>query len=282
LADGALDRRATFIFVGVLAVLWVFTSLNALQSQFFSYRTTQPWGSFIGSTALGFLMAIPLALVVLGLWLALGAMRRRVGIPMLAGEPSRAASNEMLIAGLGLGGIIYAMSHLTDLVVPRGIIPRTPTTVLNSVAPVFAGITDIPANALFGVAMVGIPILVVAALTPRWSLRALVAGAVLVLLAAVAWASGTVSDIDLVSVMLVVMGAIVVSIALVVGGTRSAWSWIVAALFFQVLVALREAAYGPVWQARVAGAITVLIGASLVVAIARRTAQAHQPTGIFT
>jgi hypothetical protein len=78
------------------------------------------------------------------------------------------------------------------------------------------------------------------------------------------------------------MGAIVVSIALVVGGTRSAWSWIVAALFFQALLALREAAYGPVWQARVAGAITALIAASLVVVIVRRTAQPHQPAGIFT
>ncbi len=160
--------------------------------------------------------------------------------------------------------------------------PRTPTTMLDSVAPVFAGITDIPANALFAVAMVGIPILVVAALTPRWSFRALIAGAVLALVAAVAWASGTVNDIDPVSVALVIMGAIVVSIAFVVGGTRSAWSWIVAALFFQALLGLREAAYGPVWQARGAGALTVLIASALIVVIARRTAQAHQPAGIFT
>ncbi|HMJ17847.1 MAG TPA: CPBP family intramembrane glutamic endopeptidase [Gemmatimonadaceae bacterium] len=281
LDDGSLDRRATFILLGTLAVLWVLTSLNNLPSTFFSYSTTQPWGSFIGSTALGFLMAIPLALLVLGLWLALGAMRRRVGIPMLEGEASRATSNEMLISGLGLGGIIYAMSHLTDLIVTRGVMPRTPTTMLNTLSPVFAGVTDIPANALFGVAMVGIPILVVAALTPRWSLRAFAVGAVLALAAAVAWASGSLTDIDPVSVTLVIMGVVIVAIALVVGGTRSAWSWIVAALFFQALLGLREAAYGPVWQARGAGALTVLVASAFVALIARRTGRSHQPAGIF-
>jgi hypothetical protein len=282
LHDGALDRRATFQLLGALVVLWSLTSVNTLPSQLFSYNTAQPWGSFIGSTALGFLMAIPLALVVLGLWLALGAMRRRAGIPMLAGEPSRTTSNEMLIAGLGLGGITYAMSHLTDLAVPRGVMPRTPTTMLNEVSPLFAGIADVPANALFAVAMVGIPLLVVAGLTPRWSLRAVMVGAVLALVAAVAWASGSVNDIDPVSVTLVIMGVVIVAIALVIGGTRSAWSWVVAALFFQALLGLREAAYGAAWQARGAGALTLLVASALIVLIARRAARGPQSPGIFT
>ena len=282
LHDGTLDRRATFVLLGALVVLWWLSSLNALPSQLFSYDTAQPWGSFIGSTALGFLMSIPLALVVFGLWLALGAMRRRAGIPMLAGEPSRSSSTEMLIAGLGLGGIIYAVSHLTDLVVPRGVMPRTPTTMLNDVAPLFAGITDIPANALFAVVMVGIPMLVVAGLTPRWSLRALMVGTVLALVAAVAWASGSINDIDPVSVTLIIMGVVIVAIALVIGGTRSAWSWVVAALFFQVLLGLREAAYGPVWQARGAGALTVLVASALVAVIARGAGRTHLRSGIFT
>jgi len=75
---------------------------------------------------------------------------------------------------------------------------------------------------------------------------------------------------------------VVVSIALVVGGTRSAWSWIVAALVVQALAGLREAAYGPVWQARVAGALTLLVASALVALIARQTARTHQSPGIFT
>ena len=160
--------------------------------------------------------------------------------------------------------------------------PPTPTTVLNQVSPLFAGITNIPENALFAVALVGIPILVVAGFTPRWSVRALIAAAILALLAAVAWAFGSANDIDPVSVTLVVAGVVVVSIALLVGGTRSAWSWIVAALAYQALVGLREAAYGPVWQARGAGALTLLVASALIALIARRTARGSQSSGIFT
>lgn len=275
LDDGTLDRRSTLILMGGLVLFATLSSLNSLPSRLFSYDTTEPWGSFIGTTALGFVVAIPLTLFVLGLWLALGAMRRRVGIPMLAGEPSRSASKDMLIAGLGLGGIIYAMTHL-DALVPRGGMPRTPTTVLNEVSPLLAGIADIPTNALMIVALAGIPLLVVAGLTPRWSLRALMAAAIVALLGAVAWSSGPASDVDPTKATLVIASVVVVSIALVAWGTLSAWSWIVAALVYQGLGGLRNAAYGPVWQERGAGALTVLVASALVALIARRAARTRR------
>jgi hypothetical protein len=83
-------------------------------------------------------------------------------------------------------------------------------------------------------------------------------------------------------VTLVIAGVVVVSIALVVGGTRSAWSWIIAALVYQALMGLREAAYAPVWQARGAGALMLLVASALVAVIARRTARAPRSSGIFT
>jgi len=67
-----------------------------------------------------------------------------------------------------------------------------------------------------------------------------------------------------------------VAIALVVGGTRSAWSWIVAALVYQALASLREAAYGPVWQARGAGILRLLVASALVALVARRAARTRQ------
>ena len=271
LDDGTLDRKDIFIFMGVLVPLAMLSSLNSLPSQLFRYDTPEPWSSFIGTTALGFVGAIPVTLIALGLWLALGAMRRRVGIPMLAGEPSRSASNDMLIAGLGLGGIIYAMTRL-DAFVPRTVMPRPPTTMLNEAWPLFAGITDIPISALMIVAIVGIPLLVVAGLTPRWSLRALIAAAIVTLLAVVGWSFGSATDVDPVGVTLVVAGVVVVSIALGVGGARSAWSWIVAALVLRALGGLSSAVYGPVWQARGGGALALFVASALVALIARRAA----------
>ena len=274
LDDGMLERKDTYLLLGTLVLLATLSSLNSLPSQLFRYDTAHPWGNFIGATALGFVVAIPVALIVLGLWLALGAMRRRVGIPMLAGEPSRSASNDMLIAGLGLGGAIFAMTQF-DALVPRGGMPRTPTTVLNEMSPMLAGLVDIPVNALMIVAMVGIPFLVVAGLTRRWSLRALMAVAIAAVLSALAW-SLPASDLDPARVAVVIVAVAMVSLAVVLWGSLAAWSWLVAALAYQSLGGLRNAAYGAVWQERGAGALTLIAASALIVLIVRRTALRRQ------
>jgi membrane protease YdiL (CAAX protease family) len=274
--DGKLEPKHSFIVIGVLVVLAMLSSLNSLPSELFRYDTAQPWSSFMGTTALGFVLVVPLVLFVAGMWLVLGAMRRRVGIPMLAGEPSRSASNEMLIAGLGLGGVVYAMTHL-DALVALGSMPRPPATILNEALPPLAGITDIPTAVLMMVAVTGIPFLVVAGLTPRWSLRALYAAAILALLGALIRSAAPPTAIDpTAGVLLVIATVSLVGLALVVWGSRSAWSWIVAALAYQGLGGLRNAAYGPVWQSRVSGVLTVLVAAILIALIARQTARKRE------
>jgi membrane protease YdiL (CAAX protease family) len=275
LDDGALDRRDTFLLLGSLTLLATLSTLNSLPSMLYLYDTARPWGSFITTTALGLAAPAVGVLLLFGLWLVLGAMRRRVGIPMLAGEPSRSASNDMLIAGLGLGGIVFALARL-DAVVPRESIPKTPMTVLNEVVPLLAGIANIPVNALLLVALIGIPILVVAGLTPRWSLRALIGAAIVTLLGALAWSSAPTSDVDPGRVALVIVSVAVVSISLVVWGRLAAWSWIVAALAYQGLQGLRNAVYGPVWQERGAGALVVLVASALIAIIAHRAARTRQ------
>jgi hypothetical protein len=272
LNDGMVERRETYLLLGALAVLATLSSLNSLRSELFNYNTAQPWGSFVGSTALGVVGAIPIILIIFGLWLALSAMRRRVGIPMLAGEPSRSASNDMMIAGLGLGGVIFAMSQL-DALAPRGGMPRTPTTLLNEAFPVFAGMLDIPVNALMVVATIGIPFLVVAGLTRRWSLRALMAAVIVALMGAVVWSSGPTNDVDPVRASLVIASVTVVSIAVVAWGSLAAWSWLVAAFAFFGLGGLRNATYGAVWQERGDGALTLLAASALIVLIVRRAAR---------
>jgi hypothetical protein len=192
-----------------------------------------------------------------------------VGIPMVAGGPSRSARTDLLIAGLGLGGIIYATTGLDALIPPDGM-PPTPSTALNEFVPVLTGIPDIPANAIAAVAMVGIPILVVAGLTPRWSWRALIAVAIMTLVAAIAWSLEPTGDADPARLALLIASIVATMVAIIVWGARSAWSWIVAALSYQALDALRDAVYGPEWQARGAGALTVLVATALIALIVRR------------
>ncbi|MEO8579142.1 MAG: CPBP family intramembrane glutamic endopeptidase [Gemmatimonadales bacterium] len=270
LEDGVLDRRSSFILIGVLILLAALGALNGLPSQLFRYDTAEPWGRFLGTTALGFVVAIPVSLIVLGLWLALSAMRRRVGIPMLAGEPTGPASNDMLIAGLGLGGLSYAVARL-DALIPRPGMPHLPGTSLDEAWPVFAGITDMPASILMMVAMAGIPILVIAGLSERWSLRALMIAAIVGVLGVSAWSSGSGNDIDALSVALAIAGVAIVAVALVFWGARSAWSWLVAAAVTQALGGLRNAAYAPVWQERVQGVLAFAIASALIAIMAHIT-----------
>jgi len=267
--DGRLDRRASLLLIGGLVVLATLSSLNALPDQLYSYDTAEPWSTFVGTTALGFLAPVVFTLILVALLRVLDALRRRLGIPMVPAGPSRSARTDVLIMGLGLGGVIYAAAGLRALSPPGGM-PPPPGTDLNDVVPLLAGIPDIPVNAIAAIIMVGIPFLVVAGLTSRWSWRALVAVTILTLVAAIAWSFEPVGDVDPVGLTLLIASIVVTIVAIIVWGARSAWSWIVAALSYGALGGLRDAVYGPEWQARGAGALTVLAATALIALIMRR------------
>jgi membrane protease YdiL (CAAX protease family) len=277
LDDGMLGRRDTYVLVGTLIVLATLSSLNSLPSKLFRYDTSQPWSSFVGTTALSLVVSIPAVLILFALWLALGALRRRVGIPMLAGRFSRQASRDMLIAGVGLGGVLFAASQLSALV-QRGSVPDTPTTVLNDFISLLAGVTDVPMVAMMSVAIVGIPLLVVAGLSQRSSLRVLMAAGMLALVGGAVWALAPAGDVHPWSAALAIVRVAVVAVAIAVWGSLAAWSWLVAALSVRGLTGLRLAVYGAAWQERASGALTLVVAAILIAVIVRRAGRAHSAT----
>jgi hypothetical protein len=269
--DGGMDRRSTWLAIAALVVLALLSSLNTLPSQFFEYDTTEPWSRFVGTTILGFVVTIPLALLGLGLWFALDAMRRRAGIPMLPGEPSRSTSRDVLIAGFGLAGIVYAVLPINALAGRVGL-PRPPTTVLNDVVPWLSGVPEIPMSALMMVTLIGIPILIVAGLSERRRVRAGIAALAALLMGVAAWSIGA-PELDFLRAALIIVSVVVVSVAVVAWGALSVWSWLIAGLAIQAFNGLRGAAYGAVWQQRVAGILTLVIAGTLIALIARRTAR---------
>jgi hypothetical protein len=147
-------------------------------------------------------------------------------------------------------------------------------TMLTYEFPLFVGIPDIPMSTMMMVSLLGIPLLVVALLSRRWSLRILCLVVIVVLLGASAWTSGVAGEADPIRAILGILGVAVMSVAIVAWGSLSAWSWIVAALAFQALSGLRSAAYGPVWQVRGAGLLGLLVTSALIALIARRAGQA--------
>jgi MFS family permease len=271
LHDAPLDRSTSLWLIGGLFALATVSSLNSLPSQLYSYNTAQSWSTFVGITALGFLAPVLFTFVLVALLHVLDALRRRLGIPMVPAGSQGSAAMDVLILGLGLGGIIHAAAGL-DAFLPAAPdhMPSTPWTNLNDFVPFLAGIPDIPATAIALVLMLAIPILVLVGLTPRWSGRALIAVALVTLVGAVAWSFAPTDDVDPGRLALLMATLVLVVVTIKAWGSRSAWSWFVAALTYQALGGLRDAVYGPQWQARVAAALTVLAATALIVLIVRR------------
>jgi hypothetical protein len=134
------------------------------------------------------------------------------------------------------------------------------------------------------VAMFGIPLLVVAALSRRWSLRVLMIAGIGTLAGSAVWALAPASDIASWTGALAIVRVALVAVAITVWGSLAAWSWLVAGLSVLGLSGLRLAAYGAVWQERGAGALTLLVAAALILLVTRRASRARPSlagVGIF-
>jgi hypothetical protein len=160
------------------------------------------------------------------------------------------------------------MNQLSVLA-PQGSFPQTPTTALNDAFPLLAGVLDIPMIVMLYVAMFGIPLLVVAGLSERWTLRAAMAAVLVVLAGGTVWAMAPTGEVRPWSVAFGIARVVVVFVSLAVWGSLAAWSWLVAALAVLGLSGMRLAAYGVVWQERGAGFLTLVVGAALIALIAR-------------
>ena len=176
----------------------------------------------------------------------------------------------MLVAGLGLGALVYTLSRL-DAFLPQTGMPKTPATLLDHAVPLLGNAAGMPAAVMMNVALVAIPMLVVAGITPRWPLRALIAIIIVALVGTAAFGFEPATDSAPLRAILLVVGAAVVMFALYAWGSLCAWSWIVAALAQQVLSGLRFAVHAPTAPEQAAGALMLAVACALVALIARRT-----------
>ena len=268
LQDGVLDRRATMLFLAGLVIFAVLGSLNAMPTALFSYDTTEPWSRFVETRWLALVSAIPLSLFILGVWRVLGALRRRMGIPMLEGEPSPSASNDMLLPGVGLGGLFFALSRLGELVPGNGM-PHVPSTLLTESVPVLGGLTAMPSTTLMLVSGLGIPVLMVIGLAKSWWARAVMAATMGALLLAMVTATAPAADVNVTRIAVLAGTVVLMAIAMRAWASSAAMSWIVAALVLQGLGGLRRAVYSPTWPEHVAGALVLILAVMLIGAISR-------------
>lgn len=268
LHDGQLSRRAMVVLATSIAVLALVSRLNAFPSALFGYDTTEPWSRFLGATLLSLVVVIPLSLFVLGMWMVLTALRRRVGIPMLHGAPSRTTSNEVLLAGLGLGSLVYTANRLVSLA-PRDGMPRTPGTLLDMLVPMLGNAAELPGSTLTVVAIAGIPILVITALTQRRWVRWLLGALTVALVAGVTTATAPPSSITFAGVALLLLAAALAIAAFRTWGALSAWAWLVAALVNRALGSIHGIVREPTSPEKVSEVVTLIVAIGLIAVIAR-------------
>lgn len=257
-------KTGTLAVLGAIVLLSTLSNLNSLPSRLVTYDTAEPWDRFVTTTALGFVSAIPVSLLLLGLLLVADALRRRIGVPFFPEPSSSRGSKDVLAAGLGLGAVAHLVGQ-ADMAASRDRVPDAATTVLDRVWPQLAGVVDLPVNVLVTVTLAAIPILVLGGITRRWSLRLAVVVAVMIVLGAVGW---QLRDADLTreyaNPVLVLGGLVLLSLAIVRWGTIAAASWIVAALTFDGLSALNGATFDRVAAERVGAVLTTLVSVGLI------------------
>lgn len=267
------DRIARRTVVALLVLLGLFVMAEAIQNlprALFDYDTSMPWDRFLSRTALGMGMSLVGVFVMAALWLLLNALRRRLGIPIMARADGAVPGREALLAGLGLGAaFVLVQQAISWLLLPR--IPEAPSTMPDQLAPVLAHAVALGTSTALAIPALAIPVLAVLGGVAKRSRGLLLA---LLLLAALAVVAGPASERVRESGIggaFVVLGApLGVLLALRRWGGVSVASWVVAAFAMHALEALRLVRHAPTSPERVGGFVSIALTAALLWLLASR------------
>jgi hypothetical protein len=268
--DGAMGRRTVVALVATLAVTQVAESLNSLPVALYGYDTSIPWSTFVGSTGIGIALAAVLALVLMALWLAVTALRRRAGIPMLPDARRGARADDALFAGIGLGALPMLLERAISLATTRDM-PAVPATLLDQAVPSLAHVLATPMAVAGIIPVIAIPALVIAGVARRRGIAVLLAVVVLALLAGLGATEAHRVAHPTVGAVLIGFAAPVAGFyAIRTWGPVCAWSWIIAALASRALTGVHAAVHAATPGEHAAGAIGVTLCLALLIVVTRR------------
>lgn len=264
LLQDRLARRTAVLLLALLGVFVIAQSIQDLPRSLLQYDTAMPWDRFVGETALGLGLSLVGVFLIGALWLLVNALRRRVGIPLMAQGDGETPGRELLLAGLGLGSALVLVQQGTGWVFsPR--IPDAPATLLDQLAPVLAHAISVGPGAAVGVPLLAIPVLAILGGVARRGRALLLALLMLVTLAVIAGpARDQVRESGIVGLLVALAAPIGVFLALQRWGGVSVASWVVAAFAVHAFEALRMAVYAPTTPERVAGVVSLVLTALLV------------------
>lgn len=262
--EAGISRRALLAAGGMLGASMVASGLNDLPSMLFGYNTAETWSSFMTSSLLvGISVSVVFVLVFAGLWLTANALRRRVGIPVIAAPAGRIS--DAIIAGAAIGSVVVGFSILLAAI--RSGIPPTPQTSLGQAVPLLSKVMSLPFSVFGLVPAIAIPLLVIVALARGWLSR-LVLGLVLLALLAGIVLPLRAGPADPMSMAVSALAIVVFALAIRTWGGLGVTTWLAAAFAARALLALRGAIHAAntldAW-AQVLGVIAALGALAILV-----------------
>jgi hypothetical protein len=278
-ATDDLPRRSLLVMLLAFALTSVASSAQSVPSSLALYDTAVPWRTFLVSAAGTQAVSLVGVFVVAAFWVLANGMRRRAGIPLVAGPTAVGGVSDDLAAALVLGGVPVLTGFVGRLVQAHGV-PVAPETTLDVVAPVLAHALDVVPNAMTMLLVVSIPALALTLLARRRVARLAGVTAFLGSVAAafmVVRVTGEPNIGVLRQAVPLAIGALIV-LAIVVVGRVSVLSWLLGALFLTALGSVSVALHAPTGIERVGGLLAVMLAASLIVAgdkLSRRSTAAR-------
>jgi hypothetical protein len=239
IVETGMSRRAVVLALAIISLLIAASALNDFPASLLDYDTAEPWSSFITSNVVGVIGgSVFMLLLVSGTWLALNALRRRLGIPVFAPTAVGDKRNGALLAGAAMGSVFAIFGIVLPLVTPG--LPSPPATSLASAVPVASQLLALPQFVLLLVPVVAIPLLLIAALAREWRSRALL-GLVLAALLAGAMLPASMEPVTPLGIVARLSALVAILLAIRTWGSLHAASWIAAAVSADALFAARNA-----------------------------------------
>lgn len=277
-----LSARSKAVLLSVLVLTSVGSTLQSLPSAISGYDTSVPWSTFVTTVVTFQVMSLAGVLLLIVFWLLANGLRRRAGIPLVAGTSSNGISDDVL-AALALGGVPVVMGLLRGAIASGGV-PSAPTTLLHRAVPLLAPATNVLSDAIAMVLGVAIGALAIRGFSERRPVRRLVAAVVLTMAvgAVIGGQLATGATVHGPRVAWSVITGATLVLTLITWGRVSVLSWVMAAIFMGSLNGLRAALHAPTGIERAAHLIAVLVSVVMFAAgvfMARRPAIVLRPFG---
>ena len=267
LATDDLSRRWFLVMLLVFGLTSLASSVQALPSALALYDTAVPWSTFIASMVGTQLVSLVGVFIAAAFWILANGMRRRAGIPLVAGRNAVGAMSDDLSAALVLGGIPFVTGFVGRLVQGDGV-AVAPGTTLDGLAPVLSPVMGVVPNAVSLLLAVSIPALSLTLLAEGRTARLAGVAAFLALMSGAFLAMRLTGESNVSTITLAVplaRGALVV-LAIAAVGRVSVLSWLVGALLFTALGSVSSTLHASTGIERLGGLLATIVAASLIVA----------------